>query len=332
MTQRLSHPKALVLVVVVYIVAALSMLAFALAFRSRMAIKGSIILIERARQDQIAHAARVQACGELTDDDGDTDSLDESWADWHKLIPSETNYEATDEDENVWEASWRVIDESSKINVNLAYPDLLLQLEFLDEAAVASILDWIDQDNVPGPDGAENDYYSSLDAGYNCKNAPFETIDELLLVKGITAEIYYGSNLNKLLTIYGDGRININTASKTVLDVIPLLSDAAVNEIISGQEDATETFSSMADIENNDNFMAADILSLAQVAKFSSNHFQLQIKVKNKRRQLGCQYLAIIERKAGAARLLSWQRKSPTVLKDMTAFAAGNSENVYLQD
>lgn len=346
--------KAMVLIMVVYIVAAYSLLAFALAFRSRIAIKEAQLLTERLQQDQIALAACAQARSILEADDHNLDCLDEPWFGWHELVPAETADNSISADENSWQVKWRVIDESAKINVNLAPADLLLELECLDEAAVASIMDWIDEDDVPNPDGAENDYYSSLENVYNCKNGPVDTIEELLLVKGISLEIYYGYNLTEgdnhlsetsefidgvplngavglcdLLTVYGDGRININTAPKQVLDAIPMLSDAAVSEIISIQKSASRKFSSMDDMQKNDNFNAADLLLLAQIAKFNSNHFQLHIKVRKKERPFWCEYIAIIERQEENTRILSWQRKSRSIAKDITRLVVNGDGSVY---
>lgn len=322
------RPCAMVLIVVVYIVAALSALAFALSLRSRAAMKSCVFLMEKIQQDEIAHAICVQARYMLSVDEKNVDSLDETWAGRHRFIPA---------DANGWQVDWRLIDESSKINVNLAYPDMLLRLKCLDEADVASILDWLDQDDVPNPDGAEDDYYLSLEPGYNCKNGAIDNLAELLLVKGISSQIYYGSNtagqensigLNNLLTIYSDGKININTASKAVLDAIPLLCDAAVDEIISRQTSAAGKFSSMDDIEKNDNFTTTDKLALMQIAKFNSNHFQLQIKIRNEIQNFQSEYLAIIERQDTNTKILSWQRRPPALFKDKTPL----THNIYLQE
>jgi len=352
--------KAMSLIVVVYIVAALSMLAFALAFRSRITIKESQLLTERLQQDEIALAACAQALSILAADDQNLDCLDEPWFGWHELVPSEAVDQSIGRDDSSWQVIWTLVDESAKINVNLAAADLLLGLECLDEAAVASILDWIDKDDLPNPDGAENDYYSGLEAAYSCKNGPIDNIEELLLVKGISLEIYYGYNLDEgdkhlsetgtdtaefidevpqngtpglcdLLTVFGDGRININTAPKQVLDTLPLLSDSAVSEIISMQKSALRKFSSMDDIQNNDNFNAADILLLAQIAKFNSNHFQLHIKVRKKERPFWCEYMATIERQEENTRILSWQRKSRAIVKDITHFIVDGDESIYSQ-
>lgn len=346
--------KAMVLIVVVYIVAAFSMLAFALAFRSRITIKEAQLLTERLQQDKIALAACAQARSILEADDPELDCLDEPWFGWHELIPAETAGQSISPDESLWQVNWRLIDESAKINVNLAPADLLLEFECLDEAAVASIMDWIDEDDVPNPDGAENDYYSGLESAYRCKNKPIDNIEELLLVKGISLGIYYGYNpaegdnhlsetsefvddvphnsvtgLCDLLTVYGEGRININTAPKQVLDVIPMLSNTAVSEIVSMQKGASRKFSSMDDILKNDNFNDADLLLLAQIAKFNSNHFQLQIKVRKKGRPFWCEYTAIIERQEQSTRVLNWQRKSRALIKDLTHFIVGGDESVY---
>ncbi|NIP22590.1 MAG: general secretion pathway protein GspK [candidate division Zixibacteria bacterium] len=348
--------KAMVLILVVYIVAAFSMLAFALAFRSRITIEETQLLTERLQQDKIALAACVQARSILEADDHKLDCLDDPLFGWHKLIPTETAGRSIGPDESLWRVNWRLIDESAKINVNLAPPDLLLEFECLDEATVASIMDWIDEDDVPNPDGAENDYYSGLESAYRCKNKPIDNIEELLLVKGISLEIYYGYNpsegdnhlseisefvddvphnsaagLCDLLTVYGDGRININTAPKQVLDVIPMLSDTAVSEITSMQKDASRKFSSMDDIQENDNFNDADLLLLAQIAKFNSNHFQLHIKVRKKGRPFWCEYMAVIERQEQSTRILSWQRKSRALIKNIEYFMLDGHESVYSQ-
>jgi type II secretory pathway component PulK len=354
MIRQVERRKAMVLIMVVYIVAAYSMLAFALAFRSRIAIKEAQLLTERLQQDQIALAACAQARSILEADDHNLDCLDEPWFGWHELVQAEAAEKSIGGNEGSWQVNWRLIDESAKINVNIAPADVLLELECLEEAAVASIMDWIDEDDVPNPDGAENDYYSGLENVYNCKNAPIDNIEELLLVKGISLEMYYGYNLDEgdnhlsetsefidgvplnsaaglcdLLTVYGDGRININTAPKQVLDAIPMLSDAAVNEIISMQKGASRKFSSMDDIQNNDNFNSADILLLDQIAKFNSNHFQLHIKVRKKGRPFWCEYIAIIERQEENTKILSWQHKSRSIAKDITRLIVNGDESVY---
>lgn len=54
------------------------------------------------------------------------------------------------------------------------------------------IIDWVDINEQPHPRGAESNYYRSLNPAYNAKNAGMDSIAELLMVKDMTPEIYYG--------------------------------------------------------------------------------------------------------------------------------------------
>lgn len=90
-----------------------------------------------------------------------------------------------------------------------------------------AILDWLDygDNDNERQDGAEDDYYMGLENPYHCKNGPMDTIEELLLIKGITPEIYFGNKdegqlpLSEYLTVNGSwsGAINVNTAQSELL-------------------------------------------------------------------------------------------------------------------
>ena len=58
-------------------------------------------------------------------------------------------------------------------------------------------MDWIDENNFHHLNGAEDDYYKSLPDPYEAKDAPLDTIDELMWVKGITADFFYGEEKEK---------------------------------------------------------------------------------------------------------------------------------------
>ncbi len=151
-----------------------------------------------------------------------------------------------------------VSDESGRININtfktsegeivrhrvdqiLKLIDLLnyqyRQQPPVSYSLIPAIIDWVDDDDevtyLPfikrDNEGAESNYYIDLIDPYKCKNAPFETLSELLLVKGMTAAIFHGQagdktqnigpvdGIRQYLTIYGDGKININEASPMVI-------------------------------------------------------------------------------------------------------------------
>jgi type II secretory pathway component PulK len=99
-----------------------------------------------------------------------------------------------------------VVDESGKINLNALLQidpsgnnvtQMLLQLPNMTPDIVNSILDWMDADDNTRQDGAENDYYSSQSPPYQCKNGPFDSLEELLLVKGVTPQLLFGNDRNR---------------------------------------------------------------------------------------------------------------------------------------
>lgn len=68
----------------------------------------------------------------------------------------------------------------------------LMALPGMTDSIAESILDWIDEDGTPRQQGAETDYYSALTPGYAPRNGPPATIEELLLVRGVTPQLLFG--------------------------------------------------------------------------------------------------------------------------------------------
>jgi hypothetical protein len=98
------------------------------------------------------------------------------------------------------------VPESAKLNVNTASAEQLTTLfdQLLDPTEVAvpelvdALLDWRDADDDPEPNGAESEYYEQLQpVGYMAKNGPFETVEELLLVRGFTGKVLLGEDYNR---------------------------------------------------------------------------------------------------------------------------------------
>jgi len=99
-----------------------------------------------------------------------------------------------------------VTDEGGKINVNALFAldssgkvlhDALMKLPNMTDDIAWSIVDWIDPDEEPNPGGAESEYYATRNPPYQCKNAPLDTLEELLLVKGVTPALLYGTDRNR---------------------------------------------------------------------------------------------------------------------------------------
>jgi hypothetical protein len=67
----------------------------------------------------------------------------------------------------------------------------------MTEEIVNSILDWIDSDEEARVGGAESIYYTGLAVPYSCRNAPLESIEELLQIQGVTPALFYGEDANR---------------------------------------------------------------------------------------------------------------------------------------
>ena len=142
----------------------------------------------------------------------------------------------------------RIMDEGGRLNINqtpdtaliILLKNLLLNLgveEGQADTIVDSVLDWRDPDDLHRLHGAETPYYMSLPAPYKAKDGPFDTIEELILVKGITPEILYGETEKKglidFVTTHSLSRgININAAPKEVLMAIPGITPDIADQII----------------------------------------------------------------------------------------------------
>jgi general secretion pathway protein K len=144
-----------------------------------------------------------------------------------------------------------VMDESGKVDINTA-SDIVLKNLLINagiqgeevDTIVDSIMDWRDPDDFHRLHGAESDYYRSLPNPYSAKNAKFDALEELLLVKGMTSEILYGyasggekRGLINFLTVNSKtNRININAAPKEVLMAIPGMTPEIADIIIEYRE------------------------------------------------------------------------------------------------
>jgi DNA uptake protein ComE-like DNA-binding protein len=97
-------------------------------------------------------------------------------------------------------------DEGGRINLNALIQidssgsvalGMLKKLPNMTDDIANSIIDWIDADDNPRSGGAESSYYQGLANPYRCKNGPLDSVEELLLVKGVTPELLFGNDLNR---------------------------------------------------------------------------------------------------------------------------------------
>ena len=163
--------------------------------------------------------------------------------------------------------TWTMEDLERKWNINTANEDVMRQAFRLigvdpgeAEGVTSCILDWIDKDNNQHIGGKESDFYEGLIPPYYAKNRAIDDLSELLLVDGVTPDMYWGGaatnhlpasfqrelqrgrmvdmpffpvGLHDLFTPLSGARINVNTANATQLQMVPGIDEMIANEIVS---------------------------------------------------------------------------------------------------
>ncbi|MFB0555743.1 MAG: helix-hairpin-helix domain-containing protein [Phycisphaerae bacterium] len=180
--------KGLVLVAVLWVVVVLMVLVAVLGRKSRLDTKVCLARTEALRCKWACRAGIEKAIGVLNEDtrvsDCRTDMRCDNEEDFNDIWLQRCSFTV------------RVVDEASKLNINTATKGQLLELPEMLEEIADSIIDWRDEDDTPSEGGAEGGYYENLPFGYMARNGPFRTIRELLMVKDVTPELFYGEDTN----------------------------------------------------------------------------------------------------------------------------------------
>jgi general secretion pathway protein K len=131
-----------------------------------------------------------------------------------------------------------VLDLNSRIDLNNSDADLLFGLfrQFVGESKATALLDaledWKDEDDEPLPNGAEAADYARAGSPYRPTNRPLMRLDELAWIQGFDsiAEV-----LAPYVTVWGDGRVNVNTGDAHVLAAVPEIGEVGAEALISSR-------------------------------------------------------------------------------------------------
>lgn len=141
----------------------------------------------------------------------------------------------------------RIYDHAGKINLNgMRRQEMQRLIEKRlgprpDAQQVQDLLtawtDWTDLNDLPGINGAEKDYYESLDPPYSPRNNPeLDTVEELRLIRGFD-DLFKDVDLDAAFTIYGSSRtVNLNFATREAMQLLPGLSEEWIEQIIAYRE------------------------------------------------------------------------------------------------
>jgi general secretion pathway protein K len=225
--------RGIALIIVLLMVSIITALTIQLNRDTRSEVTGAANLSDGIRLRYIAASGFAVGEALLLADKTPFDGLTELWANTEMISLQSEGYF----DNGSFKLA--IQDEEGRIAVNslvngraynTSIRDLLLRLltgpsfrleQRRAEELVDAIKDWIDADDEVTGAGAEGVFYAGLARPYTAKNAPIDCIEELLMVKGVTRELFYGTGespgLAQCLSVYGDARVNINTAPNPVL-------------------------------------------------------------------------------------------------------------------
>jgi len=211
----LNQQKGIALISAMLIVALATAITVSLSFDQSLIVRKSGHMQIRAQSHQFVYGLEDWVQTILVKDakETDTDDLSEDWAVKIPPLPVDRGY-----------LLGYIEDEQAKFNLNslLTSPETLVRFRLLcdqldiDKEIIDALLDWIDIDvDVRYPDGAEDDYYSSLETPYRTANRNMSDVTELLLVKGIKQKDF--DILLPFITVLPEETaLNVNTMSKEV--------------------------------------------------------------------------------------------------------------------
>jgi general secretion pathway protein K len=180
------------------------------------------------------------------------------------------------------------------------------------EDLMDAIKDWIDPDDETTRFGAESGYYQSLEDPYACPNGPVDSLGQLRLVKGMTDALFFGGpdtqgGIGDYLSVWGDGKININTADPVVLLA---LSDDMDMEMV--QEMMDYRLDEANDLTDPDWYRnipgMGHVIIDPDLIKTSSDYFEVCAEGMIEGEEIRRRITAVVRRKEGSSvQIVSWK-------------------------
>lgn len=327
--------RGVILIVCLWLLAALSLLVLGLAYRLRLESKMVLYRLHREEMLELARAASAVALARIEDSPREITSFSQPWARPISLTGDSFGDLEAEKLER-YEVAAYVYDELGRININAAYRAQLGSLPEIGEEAISAIVDWRDRDDEPSHLGAESSYYRTLDPPYMPKSAPLDSVYELLSVKGITEEMFYGPDgrvvkipdgtaewtpaaegMRDWLTACGDGTVNLNTASFTVLATLPGMSPEIADSVLYARrgpdgiertEDdfAFEDFEQLREVGGMTEFAR---LQLAARCRLNSSFFEIRAQVTDRMTSSKLHLDAVVELAGRGIRIISWRER-----------------------
>ena len=181
------------------------------------------------------------------------------------------------------------------------------------EALLDAIMDWIDKDDQERDKGAESSYYQGLNPPYSAHNGPVSYPEELLLIRGMTPELFYGkdghSGLGQFITVAGqDGKINLNSAPPEIIQALaPGIDEEAAAKLVEyrQQKENREALASPGWYKTVSGF-PGDVNIQEDLLTSKSKYFQVAVTAENN--GVTCTGTGVVYRDdSGEQQLLFWE-------------------------
>lgn len=224
---RRSKQAGGIFVVAIAVLAGLVSVLVLVAASQRVANNAQIRRQESGRARMMAEAGIQRALAALQDQVNSPTTINDDWAQLGQN---------GGEQFQLGNASFRVqiLDAAAKVNLNTATQEHLEQLP-LEPDQVDAILDWRESTRQPRPGGGKDEFYNQLTNPYNAKLGPFQSVDELLMVKGITAMDLYSVRTDVVNT---NRPTRTSTGEQTQLPLDELLTVDSTSQAVNATAQA----------------------------------------------------------------------------------------------
>ena len=271
--------EGFVLVIVLWVLAILSIVTIGLGQRSWLDRRAARYALDHTQAMMAAQGAVQRGVVELRNkaipnslypEEGMLTHYGQSWARRANLLEDEAYFPGGEAFAND-DIYYLIQDDEALINVNVAPEELLKELKQLSRSAFRSIMKRRIEETAPG-----------------VPPTLYQAPEELRYERGITEEDWFGndeeSGLKDLITTSGDGKININTASREVLACIPDVEDEAVEAMLgfrNGPDGLPRTeddrgFKSFEEISREVDVKGDTLIALQSYGKLTSNLFTVR--------------------------------------------------------
>ncbi len=268
-----TNQSGVALVIVMIVIVSLSLLAMGFVMSMKVETRLARNSLARPDMDWLGRSgvelARYVLAQSMNNPTEAYDSLNQFWAGGFggtNLFQSDIRLENVELGPGV--ISVRITDMERRFNINIASQPILQQALIVmgvDAAAsgtiIGSIQDWIDPDDDTHIGGTESAFYEQLPTPYSAKNGPLDDISEMLMINGVTPELFWGTEgagsgyVNRamptmmkpmgspegvvypvgfvdLFSTLSDSRLNINTAGPYALQLIPGMDENRARSIL----------------------------------------------------------------------------------------------------